>query len=76
LLLVSILVSPGAAKQTGSISPFIDRQPMIHYAEMRAQAGLIFEKKWLLRPELTHSSLTGGYPFEETPAGAFLSERF
>jgi hypothetical protein len=29
--------------------PFTDRKPMIHYAEMRAQAGLIFEKKWLLQ---------------------------
>jgi hypothetical protein len=35
-----------------------------------------FGKKWLLRAALDRSSLTGGYPFEETPAGAFLSERF
>jgi len=34
-----------------------------------------FWKKWLLQPESAHSSRTGGYPFEETPAGAFLSER-
>jgi hypothetical protein len=55
--------------------PIINRGPMIHYAEMRAQAGLIFSKKWLLQA-ISRSSLTGGYPFEETPAGAFLSERF
>jgi hypothetical protein len=48
---------------------------MIHHAEMRAQAGLIFEKKMAAVNREAYSSLTGGYPFEETPAGAFLSEQ-
>jgi hypothetical protein len=52
-----------------------DRKLMIHHAEIGAQVGLIFGKNGCCR-HISRSSLTGGYPFEETPAGAFLSERF
>jgi hypothetical protein len=52
---------------------------MIHHAEIAAQHGwastaAFSSKKWPLQTFIACSSLTGGYPFEETPAGAFLSE--
>jgi hypothetical protein len=65
LLLVSILVSPGAAKQTGSISPFIDREPMIHHAEMRAQVGLIFEKNGCCGPNRLTAALQEDTPLKK-----------
>jgi len=55
---------------SGQLSqPQADDTPRVNHE----QAGLIFEKM-AATYHLDCSSLTGGYPFEETPAGAFLSE--
>src|SRR5262249_14830096 len=45
--------------------PIIDRKPMIHYAEMGAQAGLILGKKWLPRAVRTTAALQEDTPLKK-----------
>jgi len=52
-------------RRTGSTSPFIDRKPMIHYAEMRAQAGLIFEKNGCCGPNRLTAALQEDTPLKK-----------